>query len=157
MKIRNVTFNNRKREFTLRLRSGVDYSFPYAKAAPAPVGGDGVREVFVDKELGSEAFTYLLESGKEGSVHVEQALEFHEDPDYMTRLLLYKLSLEAQRRVDESGLSRRQIIARLRTSAGQLYRLLDPANTNKSMNRLIALLRVLGCDVDLVVNGKPVA
>ena len=156
MKIHNVTFNNRKREFALSLRSGAVYTFPYAKAEPKPAAGDRVREVFVDKALGNEAFTYLLESGKEGSVHVEQALEFHKDPDYMTRLLLYKLSLEAQRLVEESGLSRRQITARLRTSAGQLYRLLDPANTNKSMNRLIALLRVLGCDVGVVVDGKPV-
>jgi hypothetical protein len=39
----------------------------------------------------------------------------------------------------------------------QLYRLLDPTNTRKSINQLVALLHVLDCDVKLVVEDHDAA
>ena len=138
-------------------RSGVTYTFPYSKADPCPNSDDRVVDVFVDKELGNEAFTYILESGKEGSVHIEQVLEYNEDPKYLADLLTYKLTLEARKGMEGSELSMRQIAKRLKTSVPQLYRLLDPANTRKSMSQLVALLHVLDCDVDLVVRKKHAA
>jgi hypothetical protein len=157
MKIRNVTANNRKSELSITNRSGQEYCYPYQKVSPQPTVNDRVQEVYVDKELGSEAFTYALKSGEEGSVHIEQILEYNEDPDYFTDLLIYKLTLEAIKQVDVNALSRRQLAKRLKTSVPQLYRLLDPANTNKSMKQLVALLHVLDCDVDLVINERNVA
>jgi len=151
MKIRNVTSNNRKNEFSVTTRSGAVYSFPYSEADPEPGPENRIEELFVDKELGNEAFTYVLESGEEGSVHIEQVLEYNEDPKYLAELLTYKLSLEAQKRIESSALSRRQVAKRLKTSVPQLYRLLDPSNSRKSMNQLVALLHVLKCEVDLVI------
>ncbi len=107
--------------------------------------------MLVDQELGKEAFTYILKSGKEGSVHIEQVLEYNEDPKYLAELLTYKLSLEAQKHINNSDLSRRQMAKRLKTSVPQLYRLLDPSNTHQSMTQLVALLHILNCDVDLVI------
>ena len=51
----------------------------------------------------------------------------------------------------------RQVAKRLKTSVPQLYRLLDPANTRKSMKQLVALLHILNCDVDLVVKKREAA
>ena len=157
MKIRSVTSNNRRNEFEVVTRSGATYVFPYAESDPRPGPDDRIEEVFVDKELGNEAFTYILESGEEGSIHIEQVLEYNEDPKYLAELLTYKLTLEAQRGIESSELSRRQIAKRLKTSVPQLYRLLDPTNTRKSMNQLVALLHILNCDVDLVVKKKDAA
>jgi hypothetical protein len=157
MKIRDVTVNNRKSEFSITNRSGQEFCYPYQKTDPQPTVNDRIQEVYVDKELASEAFTFALESGEEGSVHIEQILEYNEDPDYFTNLLIYRLTLEALKHVDASALSRRQLAKRLKTSVPQLYRLLDPANTNKSMKQLVALLHVLDCDVDLVINERNVA
>jgi hypothetical protein len=157
MKIRTVTANNRRNEFSVVTRSGATYTFPYAESDPRPGADDRIDEVFVDKELGSEAFTYVLESGTEGTVHIEQVLEYNEDPMYLAELLTYKLTLEAQRGIEGSGLSRRQIAKRLKTSLPQLYRLLDPTNTNKSMNQLVALLHILNRDIDLVVRKRNAA
>ncbi len=157
MKMRSVTSSNRRNEFTVVTRSGNTYTFPYAEADPRPGSDDRIEEVFIDKELGNEAFTYILESGKEGSVHLEQVLEYNEDPKYLAELLIYKLTLEAKKGIEESGLSMRQIAKRLNTSVPQLYRLSDPANTRKSMSQLVALLHVLNCDVDLVVKRKVAA
>jgi hypothetical protein len=127
------------------------------KSEPKPVPDDRIADVFVDKELGNEGVTYVLESGAEGTVHVEQVLEYNEDPSYLRDLLLYKLTLEAQQRVEESPLSKREIIRRLGTSATQFYRLLDQTNTRKSLGQLLSLLHVLDCDVDLVVRDRRTA
>ena len=154
MKLRRVTANNRKHQFEVTTRSGRSLPLPYAKVDPVPAPNDTVREVFVDRELANEGFTYRLASGAEGSVHVEQVLEYNEDPSYLGELLVYRLTLEAERRVGASGLSRRELARRLNTSLPQLYRLLSPANTRKSLSQLVALLRVLGCDVDIVVKER---
>ncbi len=153
MKIRSVGRSNRKRAFEIRTWRG-QFSFPYAKCSPAPSTSEPVVEVLVDDELGREALTYRLASGLEGSVHVDQVLEYNQDPHYMRDLLLYKLTLEARKHVDESPLSKREIIRRLGTSPAQLYRLLDPTNYRKSVDKMLSLLRVLDCDVDLIVRTK---
>jgi hypothetical protein len=108
----------------------------------------------VDAEAGREAFTYNLASGRTGTVHVEQVLEYNQDPRYLRDLLLYKLTIEAQRRVAKSPLSKREIVRRLGTSAAQLYRLLDQTNYRKSVDQLVGLLQVLDCEIDLLVRSK---
>ena len=152
MKVQKVSINNRRKEFSVATRAGTVFTFPYAEADPGPSSKNRIKKVFVDRELGNEAITYVLNSGDEGSVHIEQILEYNEDPNYMADLLTYKLTLEALNGIENSGLSRRQIAKRLKTSVPQLYRLLDPANTSKSINQLVALLHVLNRKVDLVVN-----
>ena len=153
MKIRSVKHNNRKRTFEVRT-SMKTLVFPFSKAEPAPTTADPIVEVVVDPEAGREAFTYTLQSGRNGTVHVEQVLEYNQDPKYVRDLLLYRLTLEAQKRVAESPLSKREIVRRLGTSAAQLYRLLDQANYRKSVDQVLALLQVLNCEVDLVVRTK---
>ncbi len=154
MKIRSVTHNNRKKAFEVRTSTRRSFVYPYAKVDLQPTADDPIARVFVDKELGREGFTYVLESGEEGTVHIEQVLEYNQDPGYLRDLLLYKLTIEAQKRVHASPLSKREIIRRLGTSAAQFYRLLDQTNYRKSVDQLLSLLHVLDCDVDLVVRAK---
>jgi hypothetical protein len=153
VKIRGVSANNRRKAFEVRTSSRV-LTYPYAKSDPAPGPRDTVAEVAVDAELGREAFTYRLRSGRKGTVHVEQVLEYNQDPSCLRDALLYKLTLEAQKRVEASPLSRREIIRRLGTSAAQFYRLLDQTNYRNSIDQVLVLLHVLDCDVDLVVRAK---
>jgi hypothetical protein len=129
-------------------------AFPFSKAEPAPTAQDPVTELSVDPEAGREAFNFVLESGRTGTVHVEQVLEYNQDPTYLRDLLLYRLTLEAQKQIAASPLSKREIVRRLGTSAAQLYRLLDQTNYRKSVDQVLALLQVLNCDVDLVVRTK---
>lgn len=153
MKIRSVTYNNRRKVFEVKT-STKELSFPYAKTKPQPTTQDPLKRVFVDEELGREGFTYELESGRTGTVHAEQVLEYNQDPSHLRNLLLYRLTLEAQKRVAASPLSKREIIRRLGTSATQFYRLLDQTNYRKSVDQLLALLQVLDCDVELVVRAR---
>ena len=122
MKVSKVTANNRRKAFEVATKRAT-YIFPYAKLETRPNPTNRITRVFVDKELGSEGFTYLLASGEEGTIHIDAVLEYNRDPRYMRDLLLYKLTLEAQKRVQESPLSRRELIRRLGTSATQFYRL----------------------------------
>ena len=153
MKIQSVTFNNKRKDFEIKA-TGRKYAFPYVKAKPSPTRDDQVIRAYVDKELGKEGFSYELQSGKTGTVHVEQILEYNRDPNYLRDLMLYKLTLEAQRRIASSALSKREIIRRLGTSATQFYRLLDQTNYKKSLDQLVSVLQLLECDVDLVVREK---
>ena len=121
---------------------------------PEPSEADRVAAVHVDEELGREGFTYRLQSGAEGTVHIDQVLDYHQDPGYMADLLLYKLTVEAQKRLDRSGIGIRQLARRLKTSPSQLYRLLDTTNYRKSVRQLLSLLHALDCEVDLVVRDR---
>lgn len=154
MKITGVVSNNRRKAFEVTLSDGRTLDYPYAKLRVPPDASRRIDEVFVDTELGREAFTYRLASSEEDSVHVEQVLEYNSDPDYLKDTTLYALTLEAQHRVERSPLSKREIIRRLGTSATQFYRLLDQTNYRKSIGQLLALLEVLDCEVELIVRDK---
>ena len=153
MKIRSVNPNNRKHAFEVGTWRQ-PYLFPFSKTIPTPSTQNPVVVVFVDRELGNEAFTYKLESGDEGTVHIDQVLEYNQDPTYMRDLLLYKLTIEAQKQVEDSKLSKREIIRRLGTSPAQFYRLLDSTNYRKSVDKMLSLLQVLDCEIDLIIRPK---
>ena len=70
MKITAVENNNHKRTFEVRTRGG-SFSYPYALAEPTPRAKDKIVELYVDKELSREAFTYRLQSGAEGSLRAQ--------------------------------------------------------------------------------------
>jgi len=151
VKIKTVTANNRKKAFEVSTTSET-YSFPYALLRVRPDGANRVAEVFPDEELGSEAFTYRLADGQEDTIHLDAVLEYNRDPTYLKDLLLHRLTVEAQRAVESSDLSKRELIRALGTSASQFYRLLDPTNHKKSVGQMLALLHLLGREVDVIVS-----
>ncbi len=114
MKIRTVTHNNRKKAFEIRTSTKA-LTLPYANVDPRPTADDPIATVFVDKDLGGERLTYQLKSGREGTVHLERVLEYNQDPRSVRDALLYRLTVEAQKRVKASQLSKREIIRRLGT------------------------------------------
>lgn len=150
MKIKRVSVNNRKKAFELDI-DGKHLVFPYANLRLKPDTNNRVADAKVDSELGKEAFTYKLENGDEDSIHVDQVLEYNKDPNYLRDMLLYKLTIETQKRLKASNLSHREIVRRLGTSASQFYRLLDQTNYKKSIDQMLSLLSILNCDVDIVV------
>jgi hypothetical protein len=157
VKILRVGVNNRRKAFEVSVGSQT-YLLPFCVLDTQPTSADKVAEVYVDPEIGSEGFTYKLQSGTEDSVHIDHVLEYNRDPAYLKDLILYGLSVEARARADRSSLSKREIIRRLGTSASQFYRLVDPTNYRKSIGQMIALLQVLDCEVEVVVKQRgPVA
>jgi hypothetical protein len=153
VKILEVKANNRKKVFEVVTTQG-EFSFPYAKLSPGPSPADRIREVYADPEIGMEGFTCVLESGAEDTVHVDAVLEYNRDPAYMNDLFLYLLTVHALEALEETGLSKREIARRLGTSPSQFYRLVDPTYYGKSIGQMMALLWILGRDVELVVKPR---
>jgi len=153
VRILEVVANSRRRAFDLQTESG-RYSFPFAKLHLRPTVKDRVEEVYPDPEAGGEAFTYRLESGDEDTVHLDVVLEYHQDPALLNEGFLHQLTLEARKAVEESGLSKRELIRALGTSPSQFYRLLDPAYYGKSIGQMAALLRLVDREVEVVVRDR---
>lgn len=153
MKILSVATNNRAKAFEVQTERGT-FAFPYAKLENRPTRDNRVLDVYPDPELGMEGFTYLLESGAEETVHGDAVLEYNRDPGYLNEVLLHSLTVQAVRALEESELSKRELIRRLHTSPSQFYRLLDHAYYGKSVGQMLALLHLLGMEVDLVVQRR---
>lgn len=153
MKITRVSANNRKKVFEVTAGRRA-YEFPYAKLPERTAPGDLVETVEVDPELGSEAFTYTLRSGVEGSVHVDTVREVAEDPDYLQELFLHRLTLKLGDELAGSGIGVREASRQLRTSPSQVYRLLDPDNSHKSLGQVLALLHLAEREVTLSVRPR---
>lgn len=153
MKITEVTFNNRRKVFTIQTSTGT-FDFPYSKCSPVPTRGNYVRKAYPDKELGKEAFTYIVESGEEGTIHIDSVLEENEDPETMKELLIYNLTLALQEQLKESPLSRREIIRKMETSPSHFYRIIEPSNTSKSIDQILKLFYSLNCDIEMAITPR---
>lgn len=149
MKIKRVINNSRKKSFeVITAKGSIDY--PYSRLRLKPGVTDPVQEVFVDRELGNEAMTYRLKSGKEDTIHIDEMLEYAQDRHYLREMLLYKLTLRAQKILARSSLSKREVIRRMKTSPTQFYRLIDQTYYHKTIDQMIKLLAALDCPVDVV-------
>ena len=153
MKIKTVTANNRKKAFEVATATET-YAFPYALLRVQPDARNGIAEAFPDDELGREAFTYRLTDGQEDTIHLDAVLEYNRDPSYLNELLLHRLTVEAQKALESTDLTKRELIRALGTSASQFYRLLDTSNHTKSVGQMLALLHLLGREVDVVVSPQ---
>lgn len=149
-KIKKVSINRHKKCFEIST-SRATYHFPFSKLMEDVGPGNTVVEAYVDPELANECITYFLEDGTEGALHLDSVLEVNEDPEYMKNLLVYNMTVRAIECVKQSGLSKREISRRLKTSPAQLYRLLDTANYSKSINQLLKLFHICGAKVDFIV------
>jgi predicted XRE-type DNA-binding protein len=153
VRVESVKANNHKRVFELAL-GGREYPFPFVKADPIPTPEDPIVSMEIDHEAAYEGFIYRLASGAEGFVHGEQALDYNQDPDYMRDILLFELTVDANQRIARSGLSKREIIRRLDTSPAQFYRLIDTTNHTKTVDSMMTLLRILDCEIEVVVRDR---
>ena len=153
MKIAYVKGNNRRRAFQVTCAKG-EFVFPYEKADPRPGRDDPIVELFIDPELANEGFSYVLASGADGCVLLDWVFDYNEEPGYMRDLLLHNLTAQALDRLEATRISKREIIRRLGISPAQFYRLIDPTNYRKSVDKMLSLLQVLGCEVDLAVRDR---
>ena len=135
-------------------RKRADVSRRVREIEPRSTREDPTVELFIDPELGSEGFSYVPASGADGCVLLDRVFDCNEEPGYMRDLLLHNLTVEALHRIEATGLSKREIIRRLGTSPAQFHRLIDPTNYRKSVDKLLSLLQVLGCEVDVVVRER---
>lgn len=153
MKIKKVTINNRKKSIEIETTQG-SYSLPFSRLRLKPKLNDRIRKIYVDKDLEHKGVTYILDSGREDSIYIDAFLDFNKDPRFLKDITLHQLTVSANKFIQGSGLSKQEIIRRLRTSPSQLYRLLDPSNYQKSVDEMLRLLAVLGCTIEWKIFPK---
>jgi hypothetical protein len=146
---RRIIANNRHKAFEATAGRN-RLLFPYAKAAPRPASAHPVRNVYVDNELGREAFTYVLDSGREGTVHLDYVLEYNENPRILRDLLHGRgaAAIEEERAQPPRG------HPASRNLAGPVLSFARPDQLPQVGRPAPALLRVLDCDVRLVVRDR---
>ena len=149
-KIKKAGFNNRKKSIWVATAQA-EYELPYSRLMLKPTSKNLIEEIFVDKELASTCVTYRLRNGKEDSVPLDAFLDFNRDPEYLRRMELYKMTIEAEKLVKKSKMSKRAICRLMGTSLSQLSRLLDTRNYSKSMDQMHKLLTILGAEVEIRV------
>jgi len=149
-KIRSVRSDSRRRSFAVATARGV-FEFPWSQLEAVPSSADPVVEATPDPELGGEGFSYRLESGAEGTVHLDHVLRFVHDPDYQRKELVYSLTNKSRDALAVSGRTKRGLARQLGTSPAQIARLLNPANSRKSVDQMVRLLAALGRRVELRV------
>ncbi len=150
MKIKTVNVNLRRKVLEIETAKG-SYSLPFGMLRLKPTKSNRISEIYVDPELGKEAVTYVLESGDEDSIHLDDFLEYNKDPEYIRKMLLYNLTIEAQKAVDETEISVSELARRLNTSRAYINKVLDSANHQKTIDQLTKVLSVLGKRVELKV------
>jgi hypothetical protein len=148
-----VVANNHKRAFEVTTAAG-SWDMPYWALPVRPDPGNPVAAVEVDEELARMGFRYLLADGSEDSVPLDSVLDFNRDPDYLRDILLFQLTARALKELETAPMSRRELIRRLGTSPSQFYRLIDTTNYRKSLDQMVRLLQVLGCEVEVSVTAR---
>ena len=149
MKIKKVTPNNRKKCFEIQVAKA-SYDFPYSRLSMKLSAQDAMASASIDQDLGGEGFVAVTLKGHSESVHIDQILEYARDPEYIREMLLYKLTLRAQKILAQGKVSKREVIRRMDTSPTQFYRLLDQTYYGKSIDQMVKLLTALDCPVDVV-------
>ena len=150
VRIKKVAVNMRKRVFSAEVKK-LSYEFPFSRLEVIPTLQDPITKIYVDRELAYEGFTYVLKSGKEGSVVWDQFLDYNKDPDYEHDMLLFKLTCRALDLIKEKRIRKRELARRLRTSPSHLYRLLDTTFYGKTIDQMIKLLSALDYRVEFVL------
>src|SRR3989304_5326906 len=115
MKIKSVIVNTRKKTIEIETPKGI-LSLPFAKLRVRPTPHNRVAEIYVDAELGRRAVTYRLASGEEDSVHIDAFLDYNRDPEFLRKITLHQLSVQAGKAMKASHLSKHEVVRRLKTS-----------------------------------------
>jgi Cro/C1-type HTH DNA-binding domain len=153
MKISRAVANSKKKEFVLQVGKN-KLIFPFAKLKVRPSPSNPVVSVFLDSEVGHNAITYELKNGRQDTILLDQVLDYNKDPEYLRQATLYKLTLEAQKLLASLKISKRTLARHLNTSPAQVYRLLDQTFHGKTIDQMLKLLFVLGCDLDVVIRKR---
>ena len=154
MKIKSVHANNYKKCLEIKVSKNIQYDLPFSQLRLIPTQENKIENIYIDEELGNQAITYQLKSGKEDTVHLDAFLDYNQDPDFMKKSELYHLTLKTLKLLETVPLSKREIARKLKTSLSQLYRLLDTANSKKSIDQMFRLICVLNAKPQLIIKSE---
>lgn len=152
-KIRTVSFSNRKREFYVGVGKEL-YVVSYSYFSPSIFEGAIIAKAAPDPEQGNTGVEFHLKSGEVGWFHLDHVLAYVGDPEYWRKMTLYNVSLKAQKLFQEKKMSVRGLARAMNTSTAQIYRLLNQANYDKTLDQMFKVIKILGGDVHVDITSK---
>lgn len=147
MKINSVVADKRKKELVIKAGQRV-FHYPFALVS----GDSPVAAAWPDPAIGREGIECRLASGEMRTIHLDDIRRQVGDTEYLREQLLYEITLKAQALVRKKGIAKRALCRMLRTSPAQLYRLLDQTCYSKTLDQMVRLLGILGCDVKIAIS-----
>lgn len=152
MIITSVNLNKKMQSVMVNVNDKT-YHLPFAKLRTKPTQLESIESIWIDEELGKQAVTYRLSSGREDSIHLDAFLDYNKDVDYLRKVKLYDLTIRCSEIIQSSEVSKREIARKMSTSVSQLLRLLDINNQTKTIDQMIRLLYCLGASVEFDIRA----
>ena len=157
--IKAIKPNYRKRvlEITLReRRTEKRYSLPFAVFGDKKIHTNNrFLSIEVDRELGGQAASFVLEDGTMGDFPADLVL-YHCDPSYDWSPI-NQLKRALKDKLGASQLSVRVIADALNTSPSQVVRLLQENHVSKQLVQLFRLAELAGYQVEFSLKKKKAA
>lgn len=157
--IKAIKPNYRKRVLEITLREGrteKSYSLPFAVFGDKKIHPNNrILSIEVDRELGGQAASFVLEDGTKGDFPADLVL-YHCDPSYDWSPI-NQLKRALKDKLGASQLSVRVIADALNTSPSQVVRLLQENKVSKQLVQLFRLAELAGYQVEFSLKKKKAA
>ena len=150
--------NYRKRVLEITLREGrteKSYSLPFAAFGDKKIHTKRISSIEVDRELGGQAASFVLEDGTKGDFPADFVL-YHCDPTY-DWAPINQLKRALKDKLGASQSSVRVIADALNTSPSQVVRLLRENNVSKQLVQLFQLAESAHYQVEFSLKKKKAA
>ena len=156
---KKITPNYRRRVLEIMLREGAKtrkYNLPFSALGKSDIHGKNrFASIAVDRELGDQAVSYVLQDGTKGDFPADFVL-YHCDPTYDWSPL-NQLKRALKDKLDASHLSVRVVADALETSPSQVLRLLQEDKGSKQLIQLFRLADLAGYKIEFNLRKKKAA
>lgn len=156
---KKITPNYRKRVLEITLKEGSKikkYNLPFSVFASKNIDSKNrFVSIELDRELGSQAASFVLEDGTKGDFPADFVL-YHCDPTYDWSPI-NQLKTALRDKLAASQLSVRVIADALNTSPSQVVRLLEENKVSKQLVQLFQLADLAGYKVEFNLKKKKAA
>lgn len=143
-KIKNVSFNNRKKVLRVEYLSGKNMDVHYSQ-----IGIDeNLSDAWVDKETRGMSVGLRRESGEEDYMPYDQPLALAKDPEFLLQNQIEKLIAHIKNAIIAKKISKRYLAEQLKTSDNQIQRLLNPKIVNKNLEQLYKIAALLDLELE---------
>ena len=156
---KDIKPNYRKSVFEIILAEGKKtkrYNLPFAVFRDKKISlRNRVASITIDRELGNQAVSFVLEDGSKGDFPADLVL-YYCDPAYNWSAI-NQLKRALKNQLGKSKLSVRVIADALQTSPSQVTRLLEENKISKQIAQLFRLAELAGYQIEFSLKKKKAA
>jgi hypothetical protein len=145
LKIKSVSFNNRKKQIEVVYHSGKKISVHYSRLGIKSI----IQDAWIDKETQNQSIGIRFDKNKVDYMPYDQPLAIAKDPDFLLQNHIENLISRIKEKIQKSKISKRYLAEQLKTSDNQIQRLLNPKILNKNLSQLYHIASLVGLEVEI--------